>query len=471
MGKSENKKLKINEEISNFLLWRETNCPELNFKKCWDKIRKMRDHYCQGLHAFDDKCPSWVFEFGYSSLYNEMVARGLTGKGKKSKVVEQESEIGQYMSEGNCTLHSWEEADAEVILANTILQKRVQKLQDTERIKNKGWRENNRLDNALGEANKELVKLLETVNLSEKTVFHKVESSTEKMGLIQLSDIHFNELINLKNNKYDFNIASQRLYLLAEKSISYFKMQGITHVVVASTGDLLNKDDILDKLLSNATNRMNACLLATSILSQFLLHLNAHFKKITFCGVTGNETRMSKDIAWSDQVVSDNYDLMLYNMLRARFMGSESVVFHVDDPLEQVIEVAGNNVLLMHGHQLGRDLANGVKKAVAKYSYEGIQIDYVLSGHLHEAYISDNYSRSSGMCGQNSYSDKGLQLSGRASQNIGIFYKNKNRDIIKVDLQHVEGVEGYTVTKELESYNAKSHDKLCKNKTIFKIVI
>ena len=361
------------------------------------------------------------------------------------------------------------EVDEDVLIANIQLRRKVQKLQDINRIERKGIRHEDRLTNALEESNLELIQLLKSIKLSEKTIKH-TNVSSDCMGIIQLSDLHFNELINLKNNKYDFHIASKRLKLLADRAVSYFKLNGIKSVAICSTGDLLNKDDILDKLLNNATNRMKACLLATSLLSQFILDLNKDFK-ITFCGVTGNETRMAKDIAWTDIIASDNYDLMLYNMLNARFMGSSSVSFHLEDPLEQVIDVAGNNVLLIHGHQFKSDLANGIKKAVAKYAYDGIFIDYVLSGHLHEACVSDNYSRSASMCGQNAYSDRGLQLSGRASQNIGIFYKNKNRDIIKVDLQNYEDVVGYDVTTEIEAYNAKSHDKLCSNKTIIKIVV
>ena len=360
--------------------------------------------------------------------------------------------------------------DDDLLEANTQLQRKVQRLQDINRVERKGWREDSRVYNALEALGDSLKELLPSMNVSEQTVNHEFVGNEECAGIIQLSDLHLNELINLKNNKYDFKVASKRLKMLADKSIHYFKSNDIKHVTIASTGDLLNKDDILDKVLNNATNRMQACLLATSLLTQFILHLNQHFR-ITFCGVTGNETRLSKDVAWSDIVVSENYDLMLYNMLQARFIGSESVIFQFDDPLEQVVDILGHNILLIHGHQFKTDLSNGVKKAVAKYSYEDIRIDYVLSGHLHECCISDNFSRSASMCGQNAYSDKGLMLSGRASQNIGILYSNRNRDFIKVDLQDSEDYEGYNIIKELESYNTKSHDKLCKNKTIIKIVV
>ena len=74
------------------------------------------------------------------------------------------------------------------------------------------------------------------------------------------------------------------------------------------------------------------------------------------------------------------------------------------------------------------------------------------------------------MCGSNEYSEKGLGLSGRASQNCYIFYENGNRDGIKVDLQNYDD-DMYNIDKSLEAYNAKSHSKLNKGTTIFKVIV
>ena len=73
------------------------------------------------------------------------------------------------------------------------------------------------------------------------------------------------------------------------------------------------------------------------------------------------------------------------------------------------------------------------------------------------------------MVAANDYSEKALNLSGRASQNCYIFYDNGNRDGIKIDLQN--HTEGYNIEESLESYNAKSHDKIQRGTTIFKVVV
>ena len=74
------------------------------------------------------------------------------------------------------------------------------------------------------------------------------------------------------------------------------------------------------------------------------------------------------------------------------------------------------------------------------------------------------------MVGANEYSEKGLNLSGRASQNIYIFHEDKNIDAMKIDLQYV-GDDCYNIDEELESYNAKSSSKLKPKKTIFEVTI
>ena len=74
------------------------------------------------------------------------------------------------------------------------------------------------------------------------------------------------------------------------------------------------------------------------------------------------------------------------------------------------------------------------------------------------------------MVGANDYSEKALNLNGRASQNCYIFYNDGNRDGIKVDLQNVKD-KGYNIKESLEAYNAKSAKKRKKTKTIFEIVV
>lgn len=356
----------------------------------------------------------------------------------------------------------------EVLVENVRLAKQKQALQDKNRIANKSFREHARIENAIEAYSEKLVSLFKKHKLN-KTKKEKLSKSSA-VGVIQISDVHFNELISLRDNKYDFSVASARIKELILKSTNYFKAYEITNVLVALTGDLMNSDRRLDELLNEATNRSQATFLAVDILQQALQELNSNFNVTVAC-VTGNEGRVNKEFGWSPIVATDNYDFTIFNILKYLFADSE-VGFVEGDPTELVVNVAGQNLLLMHGNCSVKHnmLDKSVSQVMGRYSAKGVKIDYIIMGHVHSASVGDNYSRSASLAGANDYSDKGLNLTSRASQNCYIFYENGNRDGIKIDLQNVTQ-EGYNIDISLAAYNAKSASKSKVKETIVRIVI
>jgi len=359
--------------------------------------------------------------------------------------------------------------DADIILENIRLAKLSQKQKDLNRIKDKSFRETSRIDNSLFEVSNEIKSILSKYDFSRITKKH--ESKRQKaVGLLQMADWHANELVKMAGNEYDFNVLSRRLKKYADDARLYFKATGVKNILIANTGDNMNSDRRLDEYLSQATNRTNAMMLFTYLMEQFLVDLNKDFN-IKYAHVTGNESRVKDEHGYTDIVASDNYDSAIFNILRFSMRTAKGIDFIVGDPQEMIVDVAGQNVLLIHGDQIRSDVSKSIAQIKGKYADLGIVIDFVIFGDIHEARIGDTYARSSSAVGSNKYSFSGLQLTGRASQNIHIFYENRNRDSIKIDLQNTDGIVGYDVIKELESYNAKSAGRLHEGATIYKIVI
>jgi len=354
-------------------------------------------------------------------------------------------------------------ADKEIIQHNILLQKRSQKQADLNRIKNKAFREHARLENALVEYNKALINLLKTESL--KTTIKQHTSKGKQAIIVQIADTHFNELVDLKNNKYDFEVASKRLQKFAHHIKEYSKFYNVSEIFVAVTGDLLNSDRRLDEKLSMSTNRAKATFLGVHLLKHFILDLNSVANISVGC-VSGNESR-AYELGWVDLVCSDNYDFTIFEILR---MLLPDINFITSGGLELVVEVNGHNCLLIHGHQLKNMQSDKIAKVMSKYARNGIILDFMMCGHLHETKITDLFARSSSLVGANAYSENALLLSSRAAQNIYIM-KDKERHDIRIDLQHTKGFNGYPINKELSSYNAKSLDKSLKKQTVFKIVI
>jgi len=355
-------------------------------------------------------------------------------------------------------------ADKDIVEYNIRLAKQKQKFQDLNRIERKSFREGTRQENALVEYNTEIIKLLKRESL--KTKLSKKKHNTEAAIVVQLADLHLNELVELESNKYDFDIASKRLQKYAYKVKEYVKFHKANKVLIAITGDLINSDRRLDEKLSMATNRAKATFLGVHLLKYFILDIN-EIAEVQVCCVTGNESRVNFELGFVDMVASDNYDFSIFEMLRLLL---PDINFLRGDALELVVEINGKNMLVIHGHQLGRMTSNDTGKVISKYSAKGVIIDFIICGHLHETMIRDNIARSASLVGSNAYSENALNLAGTAAQNIYCFTDDGRHDI-RIDLQETNGWDGYDIKEELFAYNAKSAQKTHKKETIFKIII
>jgi len=361
--------------------------------------------------------------------------------------------------------------DEEIVAENVRLAKQKQKFQDKNRVERKSFREQARIENAVEEYSKELINILKENNIVKNTIRHE-SINDDSVAIFSIFDSHFNELVDLPSNKYSFSVASKRLKKMVIKSKEQFSLRNISTVLVTLGGDLMNSSRRLDELLSQATNRSKATFLAVQLLQQVISELNEDYN-IVVTAVTGNESRMDDDIGWVDVITTDNFDWTIFNFLKFIFKESDSVTFkEPDTPLEDVINIGGKNILLLHGHQKGYSAnpENGVTKSIRKYSSRGIRIDFVIFGHIHQALISETYARSGSLVGANAYSENSLQLTSRASQNIHIVSKD-GIDSYKIDLQETGDIVGYDIDEHLEAYNAKSEDKCHVGKTIFEIVI
>jgi predicted phosphodiesterase len=368
-----------------------------------------------------------------------------------------------------CGKYFSENMDYSLVAETVRSRKALQGAKDAARIKDNAFRDHARIENALSEYSKQILTILGKHDFSKITVKHSTNGDG-CAGVIHISDLHLNELIGLAHNKYDFTVAARRFKLFALQAKRYLKAAGVKNVLLANTGDTLNSDRRLDEYLSQSTNRANATMLSVFLLEQFIIDLNQDFNvKVAF--VTGNESRIKDEPGWSPVVATDNYDYTVFNILRYGMKSAKGVEFILGDPTELVVEVAGQNVLMLHGQQIRGDVETMVQKIKGKYVDRGVLIPFVIFGDVHSARIGDHFARGSSMAGANDYSDKGLQLSGRASQNVYLFYKNGNRDGIKIDLQNTQGIEGYAIIKELEAYNAKSAGKLHEGVAVVKILV
>lgn len=367
--------------------------------------------------------------------------------------------------------------DYETIEANVKLAKANQGLEDRNRIANKAFREHARIENAITAYSQAILAELQSVGQSLYGCDRRSGAldPSSAVLVVHLSDNHFNELVNLPTNRFDFEVAAKRLQLLAQKTKLLGQAYGAEKVVVFFGGDLMNSDRRLDELLAMSTNRARATILAVHVLKQFLADLRADFFVDCF-GVTGNESRAKDNLGWVDVVATDSYDFTIYSMLQAVFDSVEDagMRFHDFQANDVVFKIHNETFLGIHGHQINATDQKKVQAMIGKYAAKGINITHILCGHVHSTMVSDYISRNASLVGSNAYSEEALGFVSKAAQNLSIVTP-QGLDGFKCDLQNIDGVEGYDIIEKLAAYNARSADKaqeaLYKPETIIRVVI
>jgi hypothetical protein len=351
--------------------------------------------------------------------------------------------------------------DYETVETNVRLAKANQRMSDENRIANKAFREHARIENAVTAYNEAILAELEQHGAALSDCPRRTGPLDPEAAalVVHLSDNHFNELVNLPTNRFDFEVASKRLALLAQKAKLLGKAYGVERIVVFFGGDLMNSDRRLDELLAMSTNRARATVLAVHLYKQFLLDLRADFFVDCF-GLAGNESRAKDNLGWVDVVATDSYDFTIYAMLQAVFDAAEDkgMRFHDFQANDVVFKVHNETFLGIHGHQINCTDQKKVQAMIGKYATNGVNITHILAGHIHCSMVSDYVSRNASLVGSNAYSEEALGFASKAAQNCHIVTP-QGLDGVKLDLQNVDGVEGYEIISKLAAYNAKSANK------------
>lgn len=298
------------------------------------------------------------------------------------------------------------------------LEKQVQNLMDKNRILIKNKRHDNRNDIIMEEFMDKVSKHLGDLHNTGFVYPTRIQHATETM-IVQLSDLHFGKVVNLQNNKFNFDVAEARLNTYAREIEDIANKYEVKEMIICFTGDLFNLDSHLDTLLSNESNRAVNFIKGIDILTNFIKRLGTRYR-LSFVGIVGNESRIRayEDQSNIDEVSSNNFDYIAFQTLSRIFPGIPKL--NECNTLKHVFEVNGKNIGIFHGDKINRHTREELtKQSVSLYELSGKYIDYMLFGHIHEYLITATFARSGSLVGADNYAQNQLNIiNSKASQNV-----------------------------------------------------
>ena len=316
------------------------------------------------------------------------------------------------------------------------LKKERVKLNDLRTQVNKSLREQARYEDLL-----ELLRV-EIKNLStEKPLVTKINPTINDVSVhrsecvLALSDLHYGIDIDNSWNKFNSDIARDRMNHMINRTITYGKLHGcnICHVLI--TGDLVNNNIHLTSRLSNRESIAKQTMGVSELISEAIHKLSKEFRFVTLSICDGNHDRIYPNK--SDNDYNDSFIHIIREFIKLRCININNLIIQDNKHGSELIElnVCGKKIIGLHGDKIP------AKATIPRLTTMFGKIDYIIRGHVHNS-SQDSFGDSklitvSSFSGMDEYA-KHLGLSSRPSQKILILSTENDDDCIyDIDLSRI----------------------------------
>lgn len=209
------------------------------------------------------------------------------------------------------------------------------------------------------------------------------DSNGEEEIVILLSDLHVGA--NISNNWCVYNTDVLKLMLeeYISKIIDIQKTHRVKNCVVACNGDLINGSIHKTLQIQNKETITQQIVIASELISQFLIELDQIFEKTRVCFVPGNHSRVDKK---NEALKDERLDTLIEDFIKIKLSNFDTIVF--DDYIKPditfyAISILGKTYLGCHG-----DYDNSDKIAELEKFY-GEPVYGIISAHRHHNSIKN----------------------------------------------------------------------------------
>ena len=315
------------------------------------------------------------------------------------------------------------------------LKKERVKLNDLRTQVNKSLREQARYEDLL-----ELLKV-EIRNLStEKPLVNRINPILDSVihrneCILVLSDLHYGIEIDNSWNKFNSDIAKDRMNHMVNNTIKYGGLHGCNMCHVLITGDLVNNNIHLTSRLSNRENIAMQTVGVSELISEAVYKLSKEFKYVTLSICDGNHDRIYPNK--SDNDYNDSFIHIIREFIKLRCVNINNLIIQDNKHGSELVElnVCGKKIIGLHGDKIP------AKATIPRLTTMFGKVDYVIRGHVHNS-SQDSFGDSklitvSSFSGMDEYA-KHLGLSSRPSQKILILSTENNDDCVyDIDLSKI----------------------------------
>lgn len=212
-----------------------------------------------------------------------------------------------------------------------------------------------------------------------------------RVGVLQISDWHYGEVIEDNINTYNKEICKDRVVNLMSQTIDYIKEFDIQLLKILNLGDLIAGNIRISARVMNETDVISQSIEISEILVQFIYNIQRETGvKIEFYSVLDNHSRVSSN--YNQHIEAESYGRLIPWYLEGRFKDDENIVI-IENKINEISEydigrfkLYESDFLFVHGHN------DKIKTIISDISMlTRITPISVFMGHYHRNYENEDF--------------------------------------------------------------------------------
>lgn len=297
---------------------------------------------------------------------------------------------------------------------------------DMKREYNKLIREEARFENLKDELI-QAITAVDPINMPVKLS----EPSIKKEAMVIISDLHVGMIVDSEFNKYNVEIAKERLNKLKQRAYDKVKQEGITKLHVVNLGDILHGQIHVSARVESEIGVIKQLTVATEMLKSFIQTFLEEGIEVDFKSVPGNHSRLLPSLNELN-TMEENFEKLIPLMLNESFQNYDNFSSTEDKEGLIMFEASGQTIALAHGNlDKGTNAVNKLTQLTGKI------FRYLFTGHVHHQFVKEHgHTTHFGVgsaSGLDNYAISG-RFSGRPSQSLIVFGEKDIEENITVYL-------------------------------------
>lgn len=251
--------------------------------------------------------------------------------------------------------------------------------------------------------------------------YEYITNTGTKAAILQISDWHYGIEINNPWNKYDPEIARDRIIKLRSRVVEKIKENSVRDLYIANLGDLISGRIHESIRIQNRIDVISQALEVAEILIEFIAYLS-QYANIYYISTTDNHSRLepkkesSIDLESLTRVIEPLVEARIQNLKYENKCKNITFIKSPFGPDIAKFEIMGYKIGAVHGH---KDNPKAVVSNISLMTQDNY--DLILSAHLHHFSCNEDFNTvtisNGSLMGTDDYAAD-LRLNNKPSQNL-----------------------------------------------------